>query len=285
MSRLPATIFGIMIICFLVMQSIFTVHQTQTALVIQLGDPIDRIFEPGLHFKLPLIQEVLYFDARVLDYEARRAEALTSDKKTIVLDNYARWRIIDPLQFYRTLRTMQGAKERLDDVVYSQLRAQVGRHTLTEVVSANRAEIMTDVTRLTSDIMKKNGVEVVDVRIKRTDLPVENQNAIFGRMRAERERQARQYRSEGTEESTKIKSEADRERAVLLADANRQSSIIRGEGDAVAAKKFAGAFAKNPEFFAFQRGLEALKKSMREKTQVVLTNDDPFFAPLLVPPR
>ncbi len=280
MRAVPIILVIVAVLAFVGMQSVFTVHQTQTALLIQLGEPVGEVYGPGLHFKLPFVQNVEYFDARILDYDARRAEALTSDKKTIVLDNFARWRIIDPLQFFRTLRTMPGAKARLDDVVYSQLRAQVGRHTLTEVVSSKRAEIMADVTLRTSELMKQNGVDVVDVRIKRTDLPAENQNAIFGRMRAERERQARQYRSEGSEESTKIRSEADRERALLFADANRTASILRGEGDASAARIFSEAFSKNPDFFAFQRGLEALKKGLRDKTQLVLTNDDPFFTPL-----
>ena len=202
-------------------QSIFTVHETQKAMLIQLGEPVDKVLGPGLHFKIPFIQRVEYFDARILDYDARSAEALTSDKKTIVLDNYARWIISDPLLFYRSVRTIPRAQARLDDVVYSQLRAQVGRHTLTEVVSSKRGSIMEDVTKRTSDIMKQYGITVVDVRVKRTDLPTENQRAIFGRMRAERERQAKQYRSEGTEEALKLRSQADREQAVILAEANR----------------------------------------------------------------
>ena len=146
-KRFPFLIGLIIILVLIGSQSIFIVNQTEKALVIQLGDPVDKVFGPGLHFKIPLIQTVVRFDARVLDYEARAAEALTSDKKAIVLDNYARWRIIDPLQFYRSVRTIPGAQARLDDVVYSQLRAQVGRHSLTEVVSSKRSGIMADVTR------------------------------------------------------------------------------------------------------------------------------------------
>lgn len=261
-------------------QTIFIVNQTEKALVLQLGDPVDQIFGPGLHFKIPFIQKVIFFDARMLDYDARAAEALTSDKKTIVLDNYARWRIIDPLEFYRTVRTIPSAQARLDDVVYSQLRAHVGSHTLTEVVSQNRSKIMSDVTQRTSDIMKEYGIEVVDVRIKRTDLPSENQRAIFGRMRAERERQAKQYRSEGVEESTKLRSQADKEQAIILAEANRKASVIRGEGDATAAKIFADAFQQAPEFYAFQRGLEALRNGLKEHTYLVITNKDPFLRPI-----
>ena len=279
-KRFPFLIGLIIILVLIGSQSIFIVNQTEKALVIQLGDPVDKVFGPGLHFKIPLIQTVVRFDARVLDYEARAAEALTSDKKAIVLDNYARWRIIDPLQFYRSVRTIPGAQARLDDVVYSQLRAQVGRHSLTEVVSSKRSGIMADVTRRASDIMKEYGIEVVDVRIKRTDLPAENQRAIFGRMRAERERQAKQYRSEGVEEATKLRSEADRERAVILAEANRRSSVIRGEGDATAARVFPEAFSRAPDFYKFQRGLEALKKGFEQNSRIVITNDDPFLAPI-----
>ena len=265
-KRFPFLIGLIIILVMIGSQSIFIVNQTEKALVIQLGDPVDKVFGPGLHFKIPLIQTVVRFDARVLDYEARAAEALTSDKKAIVLDNYARWRIIDPLQFYRSVRTIPGA--------------QVGRHSLTEVVSSKRSGIMADVTRRASDIMKEYGIEVVDVRIKRTDLPAENQRAIFGRMRAERERQAKQYRSEGVEEATKLRSEADRERAVILAEANRRSSVIRGEGDATAARVFAEAFSRAPDFYKFQRGLEALKKGFEQNSRIVITNDDPFLAPI-----
>ena len=262
-KRFPFLIGLIIILVLIGSQSIFIVNQTEKALVIQLGDPVDKVFGPGLHFKIPLIQTVVRFDARVLDYEARAAEALTSDKKAIVLDNYARWRIIDPLQFYRSVRTIPGAQARLDDVV-----------------SSKRSGIMADVTRRASDIMKEYGIEVVDVRIKRTDLPAENQRAIFGRMRAERERQAKQYRSEGVEEATKLRSEADRERAVILAEANRRSSVIRGEGDATAARVFAEAFSRAPDFYKFQRGLEALKKSFEQNSRIVITNDDPFLAPI-----
>lgn len=275
--KISITIGVVAIILIIASQTIFIVNQTEKALVLQLGEPVDKIFGPGLHFKLPFIQKVIFFDARMLDYDARAAEALTSDKKTIVLDNYARWRIVNLLDFYRTVRTIPGAQARLDDVVYSQLRAQVGSHTLTEVVSQNRNNIMSDVTQRTSDIMKEYGIEVIDVRIKRTDLPSENQRAIFGRMRAERERQAKQYRSEGAEESTKLRSQADKEQAIILAEANRKASIIQGEGDATAAKIYANTFQKSPEFYEFQRGLEALRNGLKNNTHMIISNDDPFL--------
>ena len=260
-------------------QCFFTVHQTQTALVLQLGEPLNKVYEPGLHFKMPFIQNVVYFDSRVLDYEARSREAFTVDKKAIVLDNYARWKIINPLQFYRTMRTIPGAQARLDDVVYSQLRALVGAYTLTEVVSSHRAAIMKEVTNKVSALMHSYGVEVLDVRIKRTDLPPENQRAIFGRMRAERERQAKQYRSEGEEESTRIRSDADRQRAVILAEAARGAQITRGTGDAKAASVYAQSYNKAPQFYAYQRWLEAMRKSLKENSKMVLANEAPLLNP------
>ena len=260
-------------------QCFFNVHQTQTALVLQLGEPLNKVYEPGLHFKMPFIQNVVYFDSRVLDYEARSREAFTVDKKAIVLDNYARWKIINPLQFYRTMRTIPGAQARLDDVVYSQLRALVGAYTLTEVVSSHRAAIMKEVTNKVSALMHSYGVEVLDVRIKRTDLPPENQRAIFGRMRAERERQAKQYRSEGEEESTRIRSDADRQRAVILAEAAREAQITRGTGDAKAASVYAQSYNKAPQFYAYQRWLEAMRKSLKENSKMVLANEAPLLNP------
>lgn len=277
MNKIYTLIIALLILIVLGSQSIFVVHQTQTAIVVQLGDPLNKTFGPGLHFKIPFIQNVIYFDARILDYDARTAEALTSDKKTIMLDNYARWRIISPIDFYRTVRTLPAAQARLDAVVYSQLRAQLGSHTLTEVVSSKRPEIMETVTERTSQQMKEFGIEVVDVRIKRTDLPQENQRAIFDRMRAERERQAKQYRSEGSEESTKIRSEADKERAIILADANYTAQVLHGEGDANAAQIYGAAFSKSPEFYDLQRGLEAMQKSLQQDSKIFLSHDHPLL--------
>ena len=278
MQRTPLAL-GLALIIMLAVasQSLFVVHQTEKALVLQLGEPLDKIYMPGLHFKLPFIQRVEYFNARILDYEAPPTEALTVDKKAIVISNYARWTIEDPLQFYRTMRTIPGAQARLKDVVYSQLRILVGSYTLIEVVSSQRAAIMETVTDRVDELMKGFGVKVVDVRIKRTDLPPENSRAIYGRMRTERERMAKQYRSEGEEESTRIRSDADRQRDVELADAGRTSELIRGEADAEAARIYAEVFGKAPDFFEFQRGLEALRKSLKQNTRVVMTQDDPFF--------
>ncbi|HBV41184.1 MAG TPA: protease modulator HflC [Desulfovibrio sp.] len=276
-NKLPSFIILLVIILGIGSQTLFIVHQTEQAIILQLGEPKDRIYKAGLHFKVPFIDSVVRFDARILDYDARPAEALTSDLKTIVLDNYARWHIINPLQFYRTVRTIPNAQTRLDAVVYSQMRAHVGRCTLTEVVSSERTNIMDSVTKQASKQMREFGIEVVDARIKRTDLPPENQRAIYDRMRAERERQARQYRSEGTEEATKVRSKADKERALILAEAKKKAQIIQGEGDAEAAKIFANAYTKSPDFFEFQRSLEAMKLSFENNTKMIVTTDNPLF--------
>lgn len=278
MSKHPVLISCLALLCVaLLSQSYFTVHQTQKAIVLQLGEPLGEVYGPGIHFKLPFIQKVVYFDGRVLDYNARSREAFTVDKKAIVLDNYARWRIINPLQFYRTMRTIPGAQARLDDVVYSQLRALVGAYTLTQVVSSHRAAIMKEVTDKVSDLMKPFGVEVLDVRIKRTDLPQENQRAIFERMRAERERQAKQYRSEGEEESTRIRSDADRQRALIMAEATKDAQTERGKGDAKAAGTYSEAYSKSPDFYAYQRWLQAMRKAFENNSKIVLSNETPLL--------
>ncbi|SIN97186.1 protease modulator HflC [Halodesulfovibrio marinisediminis] len=267
----------LVLIVAVVFQSAFIVKQTEKAIVLQLGKPDNKVYAPGLHFKIPFIQNVIYFDARLLEYDAQPAEALTKDKKALVLDNYARWRIINPLLFYQTVRTIPGAQARLDDIVYSQLRAALGRYTLTEIVSTERDNIMQKVTKRSSDLIKAYGIEIVDVRIKRTDLPPENQRAIFGRMRAERERQAKQYRSEGQQQAITIKSLANKERTIILAKANKEAEIIRGQGDALATKIYAESLGKDEDFYNFQRSLEAYQESFKEKTRIIVTPENKFL--------
>lgn len=296
-------------------QSVYTVHQTERAIVLQLGKPKDGNVQPGLHFKLPFIQNVIKLDNRILTYDSKTAEALTSDKKTIVLDNYARWRITDPLLFYQTLRTVPQAQGRLQDIVYSELRVVVGRYTLGQLVSSGdfmpavtttadgevivpnnrelqaidideikreiessmRQEIMRQVIVQSNRLSQQYGVEVIDVRIKRTDLPQENQRAIFGRMQAERERQAKQYRSQGDEEARKIRSTADREVTIMLAEARNKAEVLHGEGDAEAIGIFAEALNQSPEFYEFYRSLDAYKKSLKENSRILLQPGEDFL--------
>lgn len=267
----------LVLIVAVVFQSAFIVQQTEKAIVLQLGKPDNNIYGPGLHFKIPFIQNVIYFDARLLEYDAQPAEALTKDKKALVLDNYARWSIVNPLLFYQTVRTIPGAQARLDDIVYSQLRAALGHYTLTEIVSTERDNIMQMVTKRSSELISAYGIKIVDVRIKRTDLPPENQRAIFGRMRAERERQAKQYRSEGQQQSITIKSLSNRERTIIIAKANKESEIIRGLGDAIATKIYAESLGKDEEFYNFQRSLEAYQDSFKNNTRIIVTPDNKFL--------
>lgn len=259
-------------------QSVFTVDETEQALVLQLGRPVsEKPLGPGLHFKIPLIQNVVYFDARILDFDAQPEEITTTDKKYMNVDSYSKWLIRDPLRFYQKVRTIQGAQARLDDIVRSQLRVALGRYTLIEVVSLKRKEIMDALTERTRELIEPYGIDVIDVRIKRTDLPPENARAIFGRMKAERERQAKQYRSEGREAAAKIKATADKERTIILADAKRQAEIVKGTGDAEATKVYADALSKSPDFYEFTRSLEAYRNGLKNSTRFIMTPDVPFL--------
>jgi membrane protease subunit HflC len=220
---------------------------------------------------------VVFFDARILDFDAKPEEITTTDKKYMNVDSYTKWRITDPLTFYTKVRTIQGARARLDDIVRSQLRVALGRYTLIEVVSHKRQEIMDAVTKRSRELLLPYGIEVVDVRIKRTDLPAENARSIYGRMKAERERQAKQYRSEGQEASAKIKANADKERAIILADARKQAEIIRGQGDAQATKIYAESLGQNPDFYDFTRSLDAYRRGFEKNTRFILTPKSPFL--------
>lgn len=278
MRHLQFVIAAIAVGIFALLQCVFTVDQTETAIILQLGKPVGNThYMPGLHFKLPFVQNVVYFDARVLEYDAPAAEIITRDKKTMIVDNYSRWRIVNPLLFYRTVRNVQGGMARLDDVVYSQLREAIGRYELTDVVATEKAAIMDEVTDKANTLLQEYGIKIIDVRIKRADLPQENQMAIYGRMQTERERQAKQYRSEGREEAAKISTEADRKRTVMLAQARREAEALRGEGEATATGIYAQALEQDPEFFEFVRSMDAYKKSVKGETRLVLSLDNDFF--------
>jgi membrane protease subunit HflC len=255
----------------------FTVPQWMQAVVVQLGEPVRTVREPGLYLKLPLVQEVLYFDRRILDYDAQPREVLTVDKQQLLVDNYARFRVIDPLHFYRTVRNEQGAQSRLDDILYSNVRETLGRHTLREIVSEKRTELLDQVTKRSDENARGYGIEVLDVRVKRVDLPTKNEQNVFSRMRTERERLAKKFRAEGEEEARKITSEADKDVRILMADARRQADIERGAGDAQAVKIFADAYGRDPGFYEFVRTLEAYRKTLGEGTTLILSPSSEFF--------
>jgi membrane protease subunit HflC len=255
----------------------FTVPVWMQAVVVQLGDPVRTITEPGLYVKAPFIQEVLYFDKRLLDYEASPKEILTKDKQQLVIDNYSRWRIDDPLLFFRTVRNEAGAQSRLDDIVYSDLRETLGRHTLSDIVSGQRSDLMKEVTAASDMKTRAYGIRLIDVRIKRADLPEKNEQNVFNRMRTERERQAKRFRAEGDEEARKVRSDADKQVRILTADARQKSDVLRGEGDAQAVKIFADAYGRDPEFYEFVRAMDAYRKTIDSETTLILSTDSDFF--------
>jgi modulator of FtsH protease HflC len=256
---------------------LFTVDITQSAIVVQLGKPVRNLTEPGLYVKVPFIQEVTYFDNRLLDYDSQAQDVITQDKKTLLLDNYAKWRIVDPLKVYQNFQTQRGARQRLNDIIYSELRVELGRHDLLEIVADHRADLMKIVTQRSHEKASAYGIEIQDVRIKRADLPEQNEKAVFARMQAERERQAKQYRAEGAEEAQKIRSEAEKDREIILAQAYKESEELRGAGDAKAFKVYAEAYRQDTHFFEFTRTMEAYKKTFKEKSTLVMSPDSEFL--------
>jgi len=255
----------------------FTVPVWMQAVVLQLGEPVRTVREPGLYLKIPFIQTVLYFDKRLLEYDASAKELLTRDKQQLVVDNYTRWKIVDPLKFYQAVRDEAGAQSRLDDIIYSNLRENFGRQTLLEILSTRREALMAEVTQKSNQKTRDYGIEVIDVRIKRADLPEKNEQNVFGRMRTERERLAKKYRAEGDEEARKITSGSDKDALVLLAEAKRESEVTRGQGDAEAVKIYADAYGRDVEFFKLVRTLDAYRKALPDTTSVVMSPDAEFL--------
>ncbi|MBT5969130.1 MAG: protease modulator HflC [Nitrospina sp.] len=270
-------IIGLVLIASLISTSMFTVHLTQTAVLIELSKPKDIITEPGLYFKIPVLQKVRYFSKQLLDNDSPPTEVITRDKKNLLIDNFSLYRIVDPLKFLETVRTENGARSRLDDIVYSELRVEIGTHDLMDVVTENRNLIMAKVTAQSNIKAAEYGIEMADVRIKRVDLPPEIANSIFNRMRTERQRIAMEYRSEGKEESTKIRAQTDKEKTILIAEAYKQEQTIRGQGDGLSTKIYADSFSKDPKFYNFIRSMEAYKKSLRTGTTILLSEDSEFL--------
>jgi len=259
------------------LSSVFRVWETEQVVVTKFGKPVRTVKEPGLHFKIPFIEKLRVFEKRLLDYDAASTEILTQDKKALIVDNYAKWRIIDPLKLLQAVQNEFGAQSRLDDIIYSELRVELGRHEFHTIISEKRAEIMEVVTKKSDEKAREYGVEVVDVRIKRADLPRENENAIFARMEAERKRIANQYRSEGDEEALKIRAETDKQAVIILATAEKTAQQNRGEGDAEATRIYARAFNRNQKFYGLVRTLEAYEKVIDTNTTIILSPDADFF--------
>ncbi|MDD4362730.1 MAG: protease modulator HflC [Atribacterota bacterium] len=257
--------------------SFFIVDETRQAIILQFGKPVKAIQEAGLYVKIPFIQNVVFFEDRLLIYDALPTEIITRDKKTLILDNYARWKIKNPLLFLQTVRDLNGAQARLDDIIYSELRVDLGKFDMSEIVSQKRTEIMGTVTQRSNEKSMEYGINIIDVRIKRADLPPENEQNIFARMEAERERIAKQYRAEGQEESAKIIAETEREKTVILAEAYKEAQQLRGEGEAEAIKIYAESFNQDPEFYQFYRSLESYQNSLNQNTTILLSPDNEYI--------
>lgn len=279
-NRIGAILAGIVAVFVLASMSMFTVDQRERAIIFQLGEIKDLIDEPGLHFKWPLIQNVRYFESRIITLDTPDTERfITSEKKNVLVDSFVKWRIGDLKQYYISVQgDEQRAHTRLSQTVNSALREEFGKRTVHDVVSGERDEIMRIVREKLEDDAKRIGVSVVDVRLKRVELPQEVSESVYRRMEAERRAVASELRSQGFSEAEKIRAEADREREIIIAEAYKEAQRVKGEGDRRASAIYAGAFADNPEFYAFYRSLEAYKASFSKKNDVlVLEPTSEFF--------
>jgi membrane protease subunit HflC len=262
----------------LLTSSLFIVDQTEQALVLQLGEVRRVIREPGLQMKAPLIENVIYYDKRILDFEPPHEEIIVSDQKRLVVDAYTRYRIINPLLFYQTVGTEAGVRARMSAIVTGSLRRALGNVTLNDILSTKRGAIMFQIRDDVAAQAKPFGIEVVDVRLRRADLPEENSQAIYARMQSEREQQARQYRGEGAEAAQTVRANPERERTVILAEAQRDAQRVRGDGDAQAVKIYGDAFGQDKQFFSFYRSLQAYRDALTGKdTSFVLSPEGNFF--------
>ena len=279
MSKITGVIIGLAIFFIIVIyNSLFFVEQRIQTLVLQFGEPVRVIQEPGLNFKIPLAQNIVKFDKRILLFDNRSEEIIAADKKRLIVDAFVRYKIVDPLKFYQTVRFEAALNNRLGSVVNNSLRAVLGRVPLKAVISDRRELLMKEVTGLVASRATQFGISIEEVRIKKADLPSENSEAIYRRMQTERQQEAAQIRAVGEEKSRIIKAEAEKNKTVLLAEAERDGEILRGEGDAKKNKILGEAFSKDPDFFAFYRAMQAYSKALTEgDTTMVLSPKSEFF--------
>jgi len=258
--------------------AMFTVYQTRLALVVRLGQPIRVVTEPGLNFKIPLIDSVIYVDKRILDLENAAQEVIASDQKRLVVDAFARYKINDALLFYQSVGSIEGANSRLSTLLNAALRRVLGESTLTHVVRDDRAALMARVRDQLNREAAAFGITVIDVRIRRADLPAENSQAVYDRMKSERKREATEFRAQGSQRAQEIRARADRDVTVIVAEAQSKGDQMRGEGEAERNRIFAEAFSKDPDFFAFYRSMQAYESGLRHNdTRMVLKPDSDFF--------
>ena len=288
MSRaLTIALAAAFVVVFTLGSALFTVHQTEQVLITQFGEPVRVITQPGLHYKIPMVQTVISFDRRLLDYELPPEEVILGDQRRLIVDSFTRYRITDPLRYYQTVGpTENGIRARLNSVVSSSLRRVLGREQLLNVLSSDRMRIMTSVRDQVNAEMANFGVAVDDVRIRRADLPAGNTQAILARMQSERQRNAAQLRAEGAEAAARIRADADRERTVVLATARGIADKIRGEGEGQAIAIYAEAFNRDPHFFQVWRTLQAYREAFSAGgSRLVLTSGDGFLKLLREAPK
>jgi membrane protease subunit HflC len=264
----------------------FTVQESEKAIKLQLGQILDAEYEPGLHFKIPFINNVILFDARVQTLDAEPERYLTLEKKNLLVDSFVKWRISDVLQFYTSMGgDIRRANLRLSQIIKDGLRSEFAARSVQDVISGERSQVMDNITTAANRQAKEFGIEIVDVRLKRIDLPKEVSESVYRRMEAERTRVAKDLRSQGAEAAERIRADADRQRTVLLADAYKQAETLRGEGDAKASKIYATAYSKDAEFFAFYRSLTAYKEAFKDKRDVLVLDSDADFLRYLRQPN
>ena len=267
------------LILFGIFSSFFTVNQTQQALVLQFGEPKRIIEEPGLAFKLPFIQDAIFYESRVLSLIPQDAEeVILADQKRIQIDAYARYRIEDPLLFFQTVRNELGARARLESIIDSSVRRVLGNETLASILTGERENINGSIRDEVNASVDSLGIEIIDVRLRRADYPESTSQNIFNRMKSEREREAKEFRATGDEEAQKIRADAEKTRTVIVAEAKREAQEVRGQGDSNAIRIYADSFGQDPEFFSFYRSMEAYRKSIGESgTSMVLSPNSSFF--------
>ncbi len=270
-------IIGAIVVLILLVQSAFIVNAWQQGVLLQFGKHVSTIREPGLYFKIPLLQDFIAFDKRVIAADGKPAEYITLDKKRLTVDTVSRWTISEPLEFYQSVHDYAGAIARLNDIIFARLRKEVADHNFKEFIQEERERIMASVTENTRESARRFGIMVIDVRIKRLDLPEEVQASVFARMKAERERIAKRYRAEGDEQAREIRANAEKDKEIMLAEAYKTAEGLRGEGDASATSIYADAYNKDAAFYSFLRHLEAYKKVFSADTTVMLRPDSEFL--------
>tara|TARA_B100002003_G_scaffold82883_1_gene77362 strand:+ start:630 stop:1502 length:873 start_codon:yes stop_codon:yes gene_type:complete len=269
---------AIIAIGFLIYLSLFTVKEINQAIVLQFGDPKRVIAQPGLKVKIPFIQNVVFLDRRILSLDPHPEEVIASDQKRLIVDAYARFKIVDALKFYISVGDERVARSRLATIINSRLRSVLGKQSLATMLSEDRTKQMAIIQEGVNAEAAKFGIEIIDVRIKRADLPQANSEAIYKRMQTEREREAKEFRAKGAEMAVTITSTADKKVTVILANAEKQSEIMKGEGDGIRNKIFADAFGKDPQFFSFYRAMQAYEKALvGGETSLILSPDSDFF--------